>query len=369
MNSKKIRTIKRVFKYTFLSIGILLVLFGVIFFTIKKLDQKVLDMQGFNIEKQNDGAPAYNIPASFVDGERFYIKIPIGGSDSIMGFGDTGGGLSMLMPNTKNKGNINSKLKTGLLKGLMPMKYILFSDLVQDSTFPKPYPLRSFVLRNPFMRIENPYLVIPPMDAELKFMAEAQPEMEAFLGQGFFMHKSWTFDYPNREVWINTPLNNAQLDYPKVQKIGFKKNANQDNIYGHPSMTIEIDGESIDVLFDTGATMVLSKDGQQQLQTDKKTIGGSFIAASIFHKWRTEHPEWKYYPKADLAGDVIEVPVVKIGGYEIGPVLFAMRRDENWSEWMIASMDKVVKGAIGGSGLKYLKVTIDYNAALIKFEK
>ena len=32
-------------------------------------------------------------------------------------------------------------------------------------------------------------------------------------------------------------------------------------------------------------------------------------------------------------------------------------------------MDTAVKGATGGSGLKYLKVTIDYNAALIRFEK
>jgi hypothetical protein len=105
------------------------------------------------------------------------------------------------------------------------------------------------------------------------------------------------------------------------------------------------------------------------MNTEKKTIGGSFIAISIFNRWREKHPEWKYYPKADMAGDLIVVPIVNIGGYEVGPVLFASRPDENWSKGMIVSMDKVVKGAIGGSALKYFQVTIDYNSELIHFER
>jgi hypothetical protein len=360
---------KKKLKITALSILAILLLFAGYFFTIRNLDSKVLESKDIIPASEKPGGSPLLVPSYFVEGERFYIKIPIGGGDTIMGFGDTGGGVSMLMPDTKNKNNINSKLRTALIKGIMPLKYVLFSDLVQDPNFPKPYPLRSFVLRNPFMRITSPYLIIPPMEDELKLMTEVQPEMDAFLGQTFFMNKSWTIDYPNKEVWVNTPLNNSLLDHPKVQKIGFKKNSNYDNIFGHPSMTIEIDGDTIDVLFDTGASLVLSKDGKKQMETVKKTIGGSFIAASIFNKWRDKHPDWKYYPKADLAGDVIEVPIVKIGGHEVGPVLFAKRRDENWSEGMIASMDKIVKGAIGGSALKYLKVTIDYNSELIKFER
>lgn len=352
-----------------LSLVTLFLFFVAYFFTIRHLDKQVLEATAIQTPAKKSDAPAYLIPASFIEGKRFYIKIPIGGKDTIGGFGDTGGGISMILPHTKNRGEIHSKLKKGLLKGIMPVDYILFSDLVQDPNFPKPSPLRSFVLRNPFTMVTNPYLIIPPMEDELKFMIESMPEMEAFLGQAFFMDKSWTFDYPNQEIWVNTPLDDAQINNPNVQKIGFKKNANQEKIFGHPSMIIEVEGDSMDVLFDTGATLVLSEEGKKQLDTDKKTIGGSFIAASIFEKWRKEHPEWKYYPKADLAGDVIEVPVVKIAGYEIGPVLFAKRRDENWSEGMIVSMDKIVKGAIGGSALQYFKVTIDYNSELLRFER
>lgn len=183
------------------------------------------------------------------------------------------------------------------------------------------------------------------------------------------MNKSWTFDYPNNEIWVNTPIDETQRNNPNVQMVGFKKDEQNVNIYGHPRITVEIDGDSLDVLFDTGATMVLSEDGKKQMKTDKKTLGGSFIAVSIFQKWRKNHPDWTYFPKGDLAGDIIEVPLVKIGEHEVGPVLFATRPDENWSEGMIVSMDKIVKGAIGGSALKYFKVIIDYNSELIRFEK
>jgi hypothetical protein len=114
---------------------------------------------------------------------------------------------------------------------------------------------------------------------------------------------------------------------------------------------------------------VLSENGKKEMNSDKQTIGASFIAASVFDQWRKRHPNWKFYPKADISRDVIEVPTIKIGGIEVGPVLFSKRPDENWSKNMIRSMDKVVKGAIGGSALKYLKVTIDYNSELIKFEQ
>jgi hypothetical protein len=355
--------------YFTLSIVILLLLFAVYFFTIKYYDRKIQDGTDILSSEKHEGIPNFIIPTYFVDGERFYFKLPISNNDTIMAFGDTGGGISFLAPNAKNKGDIRLDLKMGIVKGIMPIEYILYKDLVKNVNFPIPSPNSTFILRNPFKRVINPFLMIPPMDDELKFMFKVQPEMEAFLGQTFFMEHSWTIDYPNEQIMVNTPLSDSLINQPNVQKLGFKKNAKQEKINGHPSMTVEVDGETIDVLFDTGATMVLTEAGQKQFGTDKKTLAGSFIAASIFNKWRKEHPEWKYYPKADYGGDVIEVPIVKIGEFEVGPVLFVVKRDEAWSEGMINTMDKVVKGAIGGTLLKFFKVTIDYNSDLIRFER
>lgn len=359
---------KRIFKIVLLSVGILALLVIANFVAVKKLDRAVLEVENYEAPKK-DGGPAVLIPSMFIRGERFYIKIPIENGDSLSAFGDTGGGLSMLFPATIEKKNLQSKVRTGLLKGVMPMDYLPFGDLVKAPNFPAPYPLRRFVIRRPFARVSEPYLVVPPMDDELRYMMQSMPGTEAFLGQSFFMGRAWTIDYRKREIWMNTPLSESAIDQPNVQKIGFKKNSNGESIYGHPSMVIDVDGQMIDVLFDTGATIVLSEEGKKQMNTDLQTIGASFIAASVFDRWRTQHPDWKYYPKADMSKDVIEVPIIKIGGIEVGPVLFSKRPDENWSKGMIRSMDKVVKGAVGGSALKYLKVTIDYNSELIGFER
>jgi hypothetical protein len=195
-----------------------------------------------------------------------------------------------------------------------------------------------------------------------------QPDMEAFLGQDFFMEKSWTFDYPNQQVWVHTPLGESQRELPNVQPLGFRKNDHGETVFGHPSMVISVDGEPIDVLFDTGATSILTETGREQLQTGALSVGSSFIAASVFDRWRADHPDWKYFPQAEMGGDMIEVPLVNVGGFEVGPALFARRRDEVWSQGMIATMDRVVQGAVGGSVLRYFRVMADYNSELIKFE-
>lgn len=360
---------KKIVKFTAISIISVLLIWGLYFYIIKQLDEKKVNSKNYLALDKNSGASAVMLQSQFIDGERFYLKVAVVGGDTILAYCDTGGGISMLFPNYDKNLAVNSKIKKALMKGLMPVNYITFHDLVADDNFPTTTPLRKRILRNPFKMVTKPYLLIPPLDRELKMATEIQPEIGAFLGQDFFMNKSWTIDYPQQKVWVHTPINISEKDSANIQKIGFKKNKNQDNIFGHPSMTIEVEGDTIDVLFDTGATSVLTESGKQQFATTKKSIGSSFIAASIFRKWRAKYPDWKYYPKAEFLGDMIEVPKIKIGSYEVGPVLFSQRPDENWSQGMIATMDKVVQGAIGGSVLKYFKVTIDYNSELIRFER
>ncbi|MEO6834277.1 MAG: hypothetical protein ABI378_16240, partial [Chitinophagaceae bacterium] len=349
---------KKALKYFLLSLLILVVTFLIYFFAIKRLDAKVLEERDFtSLPKVNK---PFLVPSAFVNNGSFYIKLALKSGDTILAFGDSGGGLCMMPEPSIEQLHLQSKVHTGLVKGVMPMSYILFSDLVGDDNFPQPNPLRSFVIRNPFIRVSAPYFIIPPMNDEVKLIRKIMPEMSVFLGQGFFMNKAWTIDYPQQKIWVNTPLQDGKINNPEVQKIGLKKNANGETIFGHASIKIEIDEEVIDVLFDTGASIILSDEGRKELHTQAKLIAGSFIAASVFNKWRIKHPDWRYFPNAEKGADVIEVPIIKIGTQEVGPVLFAKRRDEMWSVDMIGTMDKVVKGAIGGSALKYLCVTIDY---------
>lgn len=350
-----------------LVIGILLIIFISYFFLIRKLDNNAANDPHFYSSTYDTRQPL-RVPSAFINGQRFYIRIVTATGDTLLGFGDTGGSLAMILPGVIDKLQLGKQVHTGLLKGIMPVKYIAFDKVAADPHMPPPVPMRSMIIRHPFSSVTIPLLLVPRIDRELKFMIESMP-FDLFLGQNFFMDKAWTFDYLRHEIWVNTPLSAADTGKPGVQRFGLQRNQYHENLFGHPSTTIEVNGAVIDVLFDTGASLVLSEEGKQAFHTQERTLGGSFIAASIFDKWRAAHPDWKYYSKADKAGDVIEVPVVRIGGYEVGPVLFAKRPDAVWSEGMIYTMDKVVKGAIGGSALQYFKVTADYNVGLIRFER
>ncbi|MBI1381979.1 MAG: hypothetical protein GC161_12940 [Planctomycetaceae bacterium] len=364
---------KRLLKYAVLTALAVLLLVAAYFFTVRSLDRNhaeaATDLEAVATEPSTPLETPLRLAAHFDDGERFYLKLPLRKGGELLAFCDTGGGISMLIPGLERRRDLAVRSRYGVLKGLLPIEYVHFDDLVGDRSYPRPQPLPSLVLRNPFLRVTEPYLLKPPLDGELEFMTKSMPDMEAFLGQGFFVGQSWTFDYLRQEIWVGTPLPESTADDPEVQRLGFKRNQHQVKLYGHPSMTIEIEGEAIDVLFDTGATMVLSDEGRQLLETDRRTLGGSFIAVSLYEKWRVEHPEWKHYPKADLAGDIIEVPRVKLGGHEVGPVRFATRPDRNWSHGMIHSMDRVVRGAVGGTLLRHFTVTADYNSDLIRFAR
>ncbi|MCD6064906.1 MAG: hypothetical protein K0R82_2817 [Flavipsychrobacter sp.] len=355
---------KKFFKYLAITLVVLLLLVGGSFLITRQLDNTVAENPSDYVSKWDAGKPML-VPSQFIEGERFYIKVPTQTGDTALAYGDSGGGMCMVNPLALDKLKLSDKTKLGLVKGVVPMKYLLAKDVLPAGLFPIQTPTRYNVMRRFFARVTEPLFLVPPVDDELKFINSVM-NYDLFLGQNYFMDKAWTIDYPNRQIWVNTPLSTADSN---VQPLGFKKNEHGEKIFGHPSMYIVVDGETIPVLFDTGATLVLSENGKKFFGTGEKTKGGSFIAASLFDKWRKQHPEWKYYPKADHIQDVIEVPTLTIGGQEVGPVLFAKRPDENWSQGMIHSMDKVVKGAIGGSGLKYLKVVIDYNAELVKFEK
>jgi hypothetical protein len=98
----------------------------------------------------------------------------------------------------------------------------------------------------------------------------------------------------------------------------------------------------------------------------------SFVVQSVFDRWRQGHPQWQVIEGADQLGDttlpMIEVPDVDVGGFRVGPVWFAARPDQNFvhfSRWM----DRPIVGALGGSALQYLQVTLDYPGAVAVFAR
>jgi hypothetical protein len=301
------------------------------------------------------------LPSRLIDG-RFYIKIPTPGGDTLLGFCDTGGGFNAVYPTAITRLHLEGKvLETEI--DTEKIHYIPAKDVIADANIPLPTIRTSF---QPFVKV--PFFQVPPSSEESE-MINAYIPHDVFLGQFFFINHAWTFDYQNGKVYVNTRLSRNAKD-KNIQPLGFKKDKAGHKLFAHPRMQVEIDGQLIDVLFDTGASILLSNKTQTELLSSSKSIAGSFIAKTIFDQWHTQHPDWRFIEKGEVTrADMIQVPQVKIGNTTAGPVWFAKRPDEAWSKGMINSMDKVVKGAVGGSLFQYYKVTIDYNSELARFAK
>ena len=65
---------------------------------------------------------------------------------------------------------------------------------------------------------------------------------------------------------------------------------------------------------------------------------------------------------------MIEVPAVRVGGLAAGPVWCTARSDAAFHDFMSRWMDRRVEGALGGSGLRYYRVTVDYPHRRATFE-
>lgn len=323
----------------------------------------LLLLVGLNLSAQEKaGEPSPKLLPSELINDRFFLKIQTNNGDTIMGYCDTGGGFTALYQATAKKFGLENVISQVTIKG-ESTRYIEAADIYSNDKIP--YPAIANYYKG---SIKEPFFEVPEDNAESSYFLRLAPH-DVFLGQFFFINYSWTFNYLTKELYIHTPLHPALSEVNTLQ-LGFKKDKNGNKLFGHPSIKLEISNKKIDFLFDTGAMFLLSATGKKELGTTENAIGGSFIAKSIFDQWRQEHPEWRFIPKGEINGaDMIEVPEIIVGAMAAGPVWFSIRPDEAWSKGMITSMDKVVKGAIGGSFLKYFKVTIDYNSELIQFEK
>jgi hypothetical protein len=221
----------------------------------------------------------------------------------------------------------------------------------------------------------------PPLgnDGVLPILPDEQakhgfPEpVDGLLGQAWFSGRVWTWDYPaKRLLWLPDGGLPAVPESHRVT-LGFKTDKDGKRVADFPRIQATIDGETLDLLFDTGATVSLSPEALAQLGDKGPAMRGtSFIAAVHFDSWRKKHPDWRVIEHADanLKGEpMIEVPSVTVAGYTVGPVWLTRRPDANFHKFMSQFMDRQVEGALGGSALKLFRVTVDYPKAVAVFEK
>jgi hypothetical protein len=182
------------------------------------------------------------------------------------------------------------------------------------------------------------------------------------LGARWFDGRSWTFDYRMQRLVLDD--DSPDIDPAHVVPLGFQRDRAGAPTSSFPSIEATVDGDTCAFLFDTGATLALHDDAYARLEDRAPQKRGTcFVVASMFDRWREQHPGWRVLERADsLVNDepAIEVPLVTIAGHEVGPVWFTARRDRNFHEWMSQWTDRRIEGALGGSLFRYFTIHVDY---------
>ncbi|HSS51254.1 MAG TPA: hypothetical protein VLX28_20115, partial [Thermoanaerobaculia bacterium] len=196
--------------------------------------------------------------------------------------------------------------------------------------------------------------------------------VDGMLGQAWFAGRVWTWDYPGRRLLWRTDGSVPTVAEEHRVSLGFKAGKDGERL-AFPRIAATVDGETLDLLFDTGAMVSLSPEALAKLDDHGPALRGtSFIAAVHFDRWRQKHPDWRVVEKADLnmkGEPMIEVPAVTVAGYTVGPAWFTRRPDPSFHQFMSQYMDRQVEGALGGSALRFFRVTVDYPHAVAVFER
>jgi hypothetical protein len=201
---------------------------------------------------------------------------------------------------------------------------------------------------------------------------------DGMLGRTWFANRVWRLDYLAHTLVLlrdESPGSASTQDSHDAHRVqlGFQSDSAGQRTTHFPRVRVEVAGDSLDLLFDTGATVDLTDAAWATLRGDgaPRERGTSFIVQSVFERWRREHPDWRVVEHADQVSDMpmIQVRELRVGGHTVGPAWFTMRPDKNFREFMSQWMDRPVDGALGGSVLRNFRVTLDYPGATATFER
>ncbi|MGE0553348.1 MAG: hypothetical protein AB7R55_07945 [Gemmatimonadales bacterium] len=277
------------------------------------------------------------LPARF-EADRIFVDLPVAGRDDTLRlYTDTGGGLFVL-------GRAADRI------GLADSAGITLSALAPD--FPDPRGAENG--RVPLLRPER-----VPFD-----------DLDGMLGQAWFADRVWSFDYPGQALRLHPDGLPAETLGARAE-LWFQRDSTGRRTLAFPRIQVAVDGEILDLLLDTGATLSLTESALATLADGRPAVRAtSFITSGVLAGWRRRHPDWRVVPDADRSVPgmaMIEVPEVTIAGHAVGPVWFTERPDRNFREFMAQWMDRPVEGAVGGNAFRFFVMTVDYPGAVAYF--
>lgn len=298
------------------------------------------------------------LPTRYDEG-RFFVRPVTASGDTLDLFTDTGGGLWMTSAVAESL-KLPQQIAT-IRNGTDTTYAVQLPAFKPDASIPAP-------LGSPGHRVN----VFPAMLVTSQMAHTSIAHWSGMLGQEWFAGRMWTFDYPRGQLLLHTPGDTLPRDPEHTVRLGFQNDTGAVHGLNFPRIRVAIDGDSLDLLFDTGATTVLT-DSALRIVDDGHAAerATSFITQSVFERWRAKHSDWRVIEHAEAGTGLpmIQVPHVAVAGYTAGPVWFTMRPDRNFHEYMTQFMDRRIEGALGGSALHDFRVTVDYPHSVARFER
>jgi hypothetical protein len=290
------------------------------------------------------------LPAVF-ENNRIFVVPTLKSNESITFYTDSGGGMNMVTERASKRLSLN--FKEYINGDNSQYKAMHFPNFKKEKYIPSPS--HKYWGNGGLIEVDDGKL-----------------SEDGFLGARWFADKVWKLNYLEKSFYFLPNGLKTELNSFDEVPLGFQVNSEGNRTMNFPRISVTINGEPLDLLFDTGATITVSEEAAKKLPYRKGTeIGGSFIIRSLFEKWRKLNPNWLVVENGDLIQGhtfpMIQVPSITIGNLSTGPVWFAVRNDQSFTGWMSNMMDKPILGAIGGSGLKYFNLVIDYPKAKAYF--
>lgn len=298
---------------------------------------------------------AIPMPARFMDG-RIYVRPVTASGDTLLFFTDTGGGVLALYEPVVDSLALPVEER---VTGSGPVRLVPWPRWSDDAAVPAPGAAESATARLRVMPVQgSPAAIAGTGDA-------------GFLGAPWFAGRVWTFDYPAERLLLRSAGDVSPPGAGSRVTLGFQSDSAGRRTSHFPRIPVVVDGDTLDLLFDTGATMVLRDSALAAMGDGGPALrASSFISAAVFDGWRERHPDWPVIEAATTfpGAALIRVPAVEIAGLVVGPAWFESRPHGVFERGLSRAMDRPVVGALGGNVLGHFRVTVDYPAAVAIFE-
>src|SRR5690606_13199347 len=293
------------------------------------------------------GARVDTLPTRYA-AHRWVAAPVLESGDTLALYTDTGGGTNMLWPATLERLGLTAEW---VPQGGDSMRVVSLPAMRAGTAIPLP-------------------AAPPPLGARfLVFEPEGFAEYDGFLSRTWFANRTWISDYPSKTLMLVQGPAPSPAPGHRVP-LAFRTESAGNRTTNFPRITAVVDGDTLDLLFDTGATTTLTPGALEALDDGGPAARAtSFVTRSVFQRWRSAHPGWRVIEQADAIGGapIIEVPRMSIAGHEVGPVWFTGRPDAAFHEYMAQWMDRPLDGALGGSALRYFKVVVNYPEGYAEF--